>query len=521
MTKKINILQMVLVSLVIIGIYDTSYLSYKHFFEPYNICSAGLFSNCDAVIKSQYSIIFGIPLAILGLIHYFWLGALLWMSYFLGSSIYKRFAFIQSAIGIVVSLYLTYLQFFVIGSLCPYCLLSALISFIIYIFIRREWKKEYRSFFLVKIEIVYKLFAKPLLFLLPAEWVHEQAMFFGEIAGKIQLKRAVLHHIFSFRNSLLQQKIAGITFENPIGLSAGYDYNAAFTQILPSIGFGFETIGTITNEPCEGNDKPRLGRLPKSQSLLVNKGFRNPGADFIIKKLKKMSFAFPIGISIGKTNDIDIAGTQEKAIVDVVSAFKKFEKSKTKHSYYEFNISCPNLQGGVTFYTPKELGQLLKALDVLKIKKPIFVKMPIEKSDKEVKKMLDVIVKHKWISGVIFGNLQKNRKDPSFDPDEIKRAGVGNFSGRPTYRRSNELIKLAYTNYGKKLIIVGCGGVFTAEDAYRKIRLGASLVQLITGMIFEGPQRITQINRGLVQLLQQDGYMNINEVVGVDSGKSI
>ncbi|PJE61723.1 quinone-dependent dihydroorotate dehydrogenase, partial [Candidatus Roizmanbacteria bacterium CG10_big_fil_rev_8_21_14_0_10_39_12] len=127
------------------------------------------------------------------------------------------------------------------------------------------------------------------------------------------------------------------------------------------------------------------------------------------------------------------------------------------------------------------------------------------------------IVKHKWITGVIFGNLQKDRKDPSFVQDEILTAGVGNFSGKPTFRRSNELIKLAYSEYGKKLIIIGCGGVFTAEDAYRKIRLGATLIQMITGMIFEGPQRITQINRGLVDLLQADGYSHISEAVGVDA----
>jgi len=292
---------------------------------------------------------------------------------------------------------------------------------------------------------------------------------------------------------------------------------SAFTQILPSIGFGFETVGTISNMPFEGNKKPRLGRLPLSRSLLVNKGFRNPGADVTIKKLKRMSFEFPLGISIGKTNSIEIAGTQKDAVSDVVEAFKKFQKGRLKNAYYELNISCPNLEGGVSFYPSNELNALLNAVGKLKIKKPVFVKMPIEKSDDEVRGMLDVIVKHKWITGVIFGNLQKDRKDPSFVQDEILTAGVGNFSGKPTFRRSNELIKLAYSEYGKKLIIIGCGGVFTAEDAYRKIRLGATLIQMITGMIFEGPQRITQINRGLVDLLQADGYSHISEAVGVDA----
>ena len=230
-----------------------------------------------------------------------------------------------------------------------------------------------------------------------------------------------------------------------------------------------------------------------------------------------MTFEFPLGVSIGKTNSVEVAGTQKDAVEDVVEAFQKFEKARLRNNYYELNISCPNLKGGVSFYPPKELNALLNAIGKLKIKKPVLVKMPIEKSDREALEMLDVIVKHKWITGVIFGNLQKDRKDPSFVQDEIKQAGVGNFSGKPTFRRSNELIKLAYSEYGKKLIIIGCGGVFTAEDAYRKIRLGATLIQMITGMIFEGPQRITQINRGLVDLLQADGYSNISEAVGVDA----
>jgi len=517
MTNKKNVFQMILVLLIIAGIFDTSYLTYKHYFEPIGTCIIGFFGDCGTVLASEYSVVFGIPLAFLGLLHYFWLGSLLWMSYALGSSFYKRFVFIQTAIGLVVSLYLTYLQFFIIGSVCLYCIFSALLSLCMYYFVRRQWHDEYRSFVLAKIEIVYKLFAKPFFFILPAEFVHEQAMFWGEMIGNIPLMRSVLRHFFSFKHPMLKQKLKSITFENPIGLSAGYDYMSSFTQILPSIGFGFETVGTISDRPCEGNKKPRLGRLPKSQSLLVNKGFRNPGADATITKLKSKTFEFPVGISIGKTNSLEVAGTQKDAVTDVVSAFKKFEKAKIRSSYYELNISCPNLKGGVTFYPPQELKKLLSSVDKLKIKKPVFVKMPIEKTDKEIRVMLDIIVRFTWITGVIFGNLQKNRKDPSFVKEEIQTAGTGNFSGKPTYKKSNELIRLAYKEYGRKLVIIGCGGVFTVEDAYQKIRLGASIIQMITGMIFEGPQRISQINRGLVQLLQQDGYKNISEAVGVDA----
>jgi dihydroorotate dehydrogenase len=118
------------------------------------------------------------------------------------------------------------------------------------------------------------------------------------------------------------------------------------------------------------------------------------------------------------------------------------------------------------------------------------------------------------VSGVIFGNLQKNKQDSSLDQKEVARFAKGNFSGKPTEKRSNELISLAYKTCGEKLIVIGCGGVFNAEDAYKKIKLGASLVQMITGMIFEGPQVISDINLGLVKLLKTDGYKNISEAIG-------
>lgn len=516
MTKFDKGLKFIIIFLITAGIIDTSYLTYKHYFEPLGVCLSGIFGTCANILNSKYSIIFGIPLSIYGLINFLLLLILLQMSYFFKISFYKRLIFIQTAFGLVVSVYLTYIQLFVIKSICIFCLLSAVISAFLYYLVRKQWQEEYKYFTLIKIEFIYKLIAKPLFFILPAEFVHEQAMFWGRLIGSSGFIRIIFSNLFYFRNSILKQKIANIIFENPIGLAAGYDYTSSFFQILHPLGFGFETIGTITNMQSEGNDKPRLGRLPKTQSLLVNKGFRNPGAENIINILKNKTFSIPIGISIGKTNSIKIAGNQKEAVDDIISAFKKFEKSTVKHNYYELNISCPNLKGSVTFYPPNELKKLLSSIERLRIKRPIFVKMPIEKSDLEIRKMLKVISTYKFIKGVIIGNLQKDRTDIAFDKEEIRKAGKGNFSGRPTFRRSNEVIRLAYREFGDRLIIVGCGGVFTANDAYRKVRFGASLIQLITGMIFEGPQRISQINRDLVKLLQKDGYKNISEAIGVD-----
>ena len=363
-------------------------------------------------------------------------------------------------------------------------------------------------------KLIYKILLKPILFLFDAEFVHENMLSFGEFLGRISLKKKFLKFFFGKKYPELRQNISGIDFVSPIGLAAGFDYEAKLTQILPSLGFGFQTVGTITNQAYEGNQKPRLGRLPRSKSLMVNKGFRNKGVKAISEKLSSQTFGNAVGISIGVTNTEKIT-TVEQGIEDIVSAFKMFQVSGSKFYYYELNISCPNLKTKIEFYPPENLGKLLSAINKLDLKKPVFVKMPINIADAEAMAMLKIIVEQK-INGVIFGNLQKDRNNEILDRGEVKKFPVGNFSGKPTERRSNELIKLAYQNFGKQLVIIGCGGVFCAEDAYKKIKLGASLVQLITGLIFQGPQLVSEINRGLVKFLKKDGYNNVAEAVGSD-----
>ena len=372
-----------------------------------------------------------------------------------------------------------------------------------------------QNFFLKVYAWFYRNLVKRFLFLFDPEFVHEFIVSYGEKVGCFVISRNLMKKIFYVRRKSLIQEVAGINFQNPIGLAAGFDYQAKLTKILPSLSFGFQTIGTITNHPYSGNPKPLLGRLPKSKSLMVNKGFKNPGIKEVIKKLQKNGFIIPVGISIGKTNTTKDE-TQGEAVEDILSTFKAVEKSRINLSYYELNISCPNLFGNVNFYPPENLKQLLKAVTDLRLKKPLFIKMTIEQTDEETIKMLDVIVDFP-VMGVIFGNLQKNRRDEALNQDEVKKFPVGNFSGKPTEQRSNELIELSYKKYGKKLVIIGCGGIFNAKDAYKKIRLGATLVQLITGLIFEGPQLIAQINIDLDKFLTRDGFSNISEAIGKDS----
>ncbi len=248
---------------------------------------------------------------------------------------------------------------------------------------------------------------------------------------------------------------------------------------------------------------------------MVNKGFKNLGAAATIGKLEPLKFSIPVGVSIGRTNSRDLT-SQQQSIDDIVAAFTAFEQSLVKHAYYELNISCPNLFGDISFYPPKNLEELLQAVDGLHLSRPVFIKMPIEKSEAEVLTMLELIAKHSP-KGVIFGNLQKNRQHPSLVQDEVKRFSVGYFSGKPTFEQSNKLIQLTYQHYRDRLVIIGCGGVFSPEDAYLKISLGASLVQLITGLIFVGPQLVATINKGLADKVKEAGFSTISEAIGSQS----
>ena len=361
----------------------------------------------------------------------------------------------------------------------------------------------------------YRLFIKPLLFLQNPEKVHERITRLGERMGASSFFRWLFSFLFVSRDEdpRLRQERAGIHFRSPIGLAAGFDYEARLPRILPHLGFGFGTVGTLTHMPYEGNPGPMLGRLPRSKALLVNKGFKNSGVKATLAHLGTQPFLYPVGVSIGKTNTETIT-TQDEARRDVISAFQDAEASGVPFSYYELNISCPNLKGSVDFYHPEDLESLLREVNALSLSRPVWVKMPIVKSNDEIDAMLDVIMRFECVKAVIFGNLQKDRNHPTLIQEEVQGLGKGNLSGAPCKDRSDELIQFAYRKCKGSLFVVGCGGVFSAEDAYRKIRLGASLVQMITGLIFEGPQIVALMNHDISRWLARDGFSSIEEAVG-------
>ena len=401
------------------------------------------------------------------------------------------------------------------------------------------------------ISFKYRYILKPILFLFDPEDIHDLFIWIGKLLGSMLATRWLTRIWFYYENPMLEQEILGIKFKNPIGLAAGFDKNAETIDIMPAVGFGFTEVGSVTGRACAGNPKPRLWRLPKSRSLIVYYGLKNNGAEEIAKRLqvdrglpsvnlpRVVLGQIPVGISIAKTND-EKTITTEDGVADYLFAYQKFVEAEIG-DYYTINISCPNAHGGQPFTDLTRLDLLLKTLNfnhgtlpksdlatrdttssALPWPKPVFLKMPPDLLPTQIDGIINLAKIYK-IDGFICSNLTKDRGNDSVK-NKIKDdlpTDNGGLSGKVAEDLANEQIRYVYKKTrqekdGQHFVIIGCGGVFSAQDAYTKIKAGASLIQLITGMIFEGPQLISQINQGLVELLRKDGYENIGEAVGLD-----
>lgn len=355
---------------------------------------------------------------------------------------------------------------------------------------------------------------KPILFRQAPDRVHERMIKSGSHLQRVSLLRRAAHGSFAYTDeAVLGQDILGIHFSNPVGLSAGLDKNFKLVPMMKAIGFGFMEGGSLTYQPCPGNERPWFHRLPENKSLVVHVGLANEGVEAITNRLKayspQLSKNFPLNISVAKTNS-RVTCDDTEAIADYIGSLRAL-KAANVGTMYTLNISCPNTYGGEPFTTAKRLDALLQEIDSLHLSKPVFIKMPIDLTWAEFKELGEVAAAH-HIAGLTIGNLAKKRT-PAINkelPNHIK----GNLSGKPTQELSNQLIKLTRRHFGDRFVLIGVGGIFSAKDAYAKIKYGADLVELITGVIFQGPQLIGQINRELAQLVQQDGYHTIRQAVG-------
>lgn len=289
-------------------------------------------------------------------------------------------------------------------------------------------------------------------------------------------------------------EVKGLKLHSLVMLSAGFDYNGDLTQILPEMSFGGVEVGSITAKAYKGNPKPRLTRLIKSKSLLVNKGLKNIGVEAFIrhfKSLKKPTGAFVIGVSIAKTNNEEVC-TLDAGVADYTTSFSRLV-AEDIGDFYTINISCPNAFGGENFAEASRLEVLLQSLSEVPNAKPLFIKMPINLTKEEYILLCDVAAKY-LVDGLIIGNLNKNYEVLTHR-DEAPKDFSGGINGLPCAKPSTELIRLTKSRYQDRFILVGCGGVLSVKDAEEKWDAGADVLQMITGMIFEGSHLMKAITK--------------------------
>lgn len=339
--------------------------------------------------------------------------------------------------------------------------------------------------------MLYKLL-RPMLFALPPETAHElviRALSLGLVPAQPKVSDARLN-----------VRLAGMNLPNPIGLAAGFDKNAAALGHIFTQGFGFAEVGTITPKPQAGNPKPRVFRLKDHEAVINRLGFNNEGLSAAAAQLARPQHGI-VGANIGKNKD------SNDAVADYVAGLKGV---LALADYVTVNISSPNTAGLRDLQQKDALSDLLDALLETRASHasstPLFVKIAPDMDERQLEDVV-ALAMQKGISGLIISNTTLAR------PDGIRQE-AGGLSGRPLFAPSTQLLRTAYRISEGKLPLIGVGGIASAEDAYAKIRAGASAVQLYTALIYQGFDLVTRIKLGLLERLERDGFSSISEAIG-------
>lgn len=338
---------------------------------------------------------------------------------------------------------------------------------------------------------MYKRLIRPILFLFDPEQVHYFSFSFIRLVHYIPFVGALLRARYHYKNTNLTREFFGLHFPNPIGLAAGFDKDAKLVRELANFGFGFIEIGTITPKPQSGNPKPRLFRLKKDSGIINRMGFNNDGVAAAVKRLKKNKDVL-IGGNIGKNKTTPNEDAAQDYLICFDALFDVVD-------YFVVNVSSPNTPNLRDLQEKKPLTALLHRLqiqnDTKQKRKPILLKIAPDLTNAQLDDIIDIVSKTN-IDGVIATNTT------------ISRAGLksstkitneqGGLSGKPLTKRSTEVIRYLHTKSGAAFPIIGVGGIHTPEDVKEKLAAGASLVQLYTGFIYEGPSVVRKMNKALV-----------------------
>ncbi len=349
--------------------------------------------------------------------------------------------------------------------------------------------------------ILYNLF-RSLVFLLPAEKAHYFTVNLLKLSLKVPFSKLLFKKLFCLESPLLQRTVFGIDFPNPIGLAAGFDKNATCFNEMEYCGFGFVEIGTVTPLAQDGNDKPRLFRLKKDKAIINRMGFNNNGMLEAVENLKRKypKSKLIIGGNIGK-NKIT---SNENAIDDYIVSFKALFEYV---DYFVVNVSSPNTPDLRALQEKEPLKKILGALQLVNEsypkKKPLLLKIAPDLSNEQLDDIVEIMLELK-MDGIVATNTTIQRSGLLADDLQIEKIGAGGLSGKPLSHRSTEVIRYIHQKSKGAFPIIGVGGIHSVEDALEKLDAGASLLQLYTGFIYEGPMLNKRINKAILTRLNNE-----------------
>ncbi len=360
---------------------------------------------------------------------------------------------------------------------------------------------------------IYKHLLQPLLFQLDAETAHNTALQLMKTLEFAPKLLDVVTPMFEVNDERLRVNVKSLSCRNPVGLAAGFDKNVELLNILPAFGFGFVEVGTITPLKQEGHKRPRLFRYKNDKALLNKMGFNNPGIKAAAEHLKSRwdsSKRCALGINLGKGRDTQL----DEALDDYATSM---EHVIEHGDYFVLNVSSPNTPQLRSLQQATRLSDIVKKI-VARVKewssargeasKPVFVKVSPDCTEQQLEEIAQLAIDHSI--GLVATNT-------TIDYSVLRDGATnleGGVSGAPIREKSDNVIRKLYSATKGVVPIIGVGGIFSAEDAYRKIRLGASLVQVYSGWIYEGPGLVPRINKGLLKLMEKDGFKKIQDAVG-------
>lgn len=343
---------------------------------------------------------------------------------------------------------------------------------------------------------------KPLLFSLPPERAHDLATATLATVQDTPLEPVIARR-YTVDDPRLPVQAMGLDFPTPVGVAAGFDKNARIPSVLASLGFGHVEIGAVTAEPQVGNPRPRLFRLADDEALINRMGFNNEGADAVAARLAGGPRPdVPLGVNLGKSKVTPLADAAEDYRYT-------YERLGPYADFVVVNVSSPNTPGLRELQRREPLAEILGTLQDAGADR-LLVKLSPDLGKSATAEVIE-LVEELDLAGIVATNTTTRRPGSLSSP---RRHESGGLSGRPLTARSTSLVRFVADRTDRP--IIGVGGVFTAADAYEKIRAGASLVQLYTGLIYRGPSIARKINRGLATLLERDGFTSVSEAVGAD-----